>query len=99
VIYSKKDEIDREIPLFAVKNRTAIVTDNLSFLDHPSFVLVEGGEGMLEALKEKMDWLLIYQTPKLSTNQLSYNIDMNLAFLHQSKKDVDLLVWSRRIGY
>jgi len=99
VIYSKKDEIDREIPLFAVKNRTATVTDNLSFLDNPSFVLVEGGEGMLDALKEKIDWLLIYQTPKLSTNQLSYNIDMNLAFLHQDKKDVDLLVWSRRIGH
>ncbi|AKF24329.1 riboflavin biosynthesis protein RibG [Sulfurovum lithotrophicum] len=99
MIYSKKDDIDRQMPLFTIKNRTVTVTDNLNFLEKPSFVLVEGGEGMLNALKEKIDWMLIYQTPKLSTNQLSYNIDMNLAFLHQDKKDVDLLLWSRRIGH
>ena len=99
VIYSKKDDADRKIPLFAVKNRTVTVTDQLNFMETPSFVLVEGGEGMLKALKEKIDWMLIYQTPKLSTNQLSYNIDMNLQFLHQAKKDVDLIIWSRQVGH
>ena len=61
--------------------------------------MVEGGEGMLNALKEKIDWMLIYQTPKLSTHHLSYNTNMNLKFLHQEKKDVDLMIWSRQIGH
>ena len=98
-IYSKEDNFDREIPLFSIKNRNVEIVDQLDFLDRPSFVMVEGGEGMLNALKEKIDWMLIYQTPKLSTNNLTYNTTMNLQFLHQAKKDVDLMIWSRQIGY
>jgi len=98
-IYTREDDLDREIALFNVKERRVEIVHDLGFLVKPSFVLVEGGEGMLEALQQKIDWMLIYQTPKLSTNQLSYNIDMNLAFLHQMKNDVDLLLWSRRIGH
>jgi len=99
VIYSREDGLDREIPLFGVADREVRVSDSLEFLEKPSFVLVEGGAGMLEALQERLDWMLIYQTPKLSANQLSYNTPMNLEFLHQSKKDVDLILWSRRSGH
>jgi len=99
IIYSKEDNFDREIPLFKVENREVEVMDNLDFLDKPSFILVEGGEGMLKALQKKIDWMLIYQIPKLSTHQLSYNTTMNLAFLHTAKKDIDLMIWSRQIGH
>ncbi len=98
-IYTKKDNFDRDIPLFGIENRHVELVNRLDFLDNPSFVLVEGGEGMLEALQEKLDWMLIYQTPKLSTNNLTYNTTMNLHFLHQSKKDIDLMIWSKQIGH
>jgi len=98
-IYSKVDNFDREIPLFRIENRDVDVVNNLDFLEKPSFVLVEGGEGMLEALKEKIDWMLIYQTPKLSANTLTYNTTMNLQFLHQRKSDVDMMIWSKQIGH
>jgi len=96
VIYSHTDTFDRTIPLFGVPHRRVEVTKCLAFLDTPSLVMVEGGEGMLQALSEKIDWLLLYQTPKLSTNNLTYNIAMNLHFLHQERKDVDLMIWSRK---
>jgi len=98
-IYSKEDNFDRDIPLFSIEKREIEIVDQLDFLERPSFVLVEGGEGMLKALTEKLDWMLIYQTPKLSTNNLTYNIDMNLSFLHQAQKDVDLMIWSRQVGH
>lgn len=98
-IYSKENNIDREIPLFSVEDREVNISKDLAFLEKPSFVLVEGGEGMLNALKERIDWLLIYQTPKLSTNNLTYNTTMHLEFLHQDKVDVDLRIWSRQIGH
>ena len=98
-IYAKEDNFDREIPLFGIQNREVEIVQHLDFLDRPSFVLVEGGEGMLNALKEKIDWMLVYQTPKFSDNNLTYNTTMNLKFLHQEKKDVDLMIWSRQIGY
>ncbi|MEA2047258.1 MAG: bifunctional diaminohydroxyphosphoribosylaminopyrimidine deaminase/5-amino-6-(5-phosphoribosylamino)uracil reductase RibD [Campylobacterota bacterium] len=99
VIYSKKDDLDRNIPLFHIPDRDVRIEENLDFLAHPSFVIVEGGEGMLNALKEKIDWVLLYQTPKLSTHHLSYNTTMNLEFLHFDQKDVDVLIWSKQIGH
>lgn len=99
MIYSKKGNFDREIPLFNVAGRDVRISDDLTFLERPSFVMAEGGEGMLEALKERIDWLLIYQTPKLSANSLTYNIEMNLQFLHQTKKGVDMMIWSKNVGY
>jgi diaminohydroxyphosphoribosylaminopyrimidine deaminase/5-amino-6-(5-phosphoribosylamino)uracil reductase len=98
-IYSSQRYFDENIPLFSVPERSATVTNGLGFLQKPSFILVEGGEGMLKALREKIDWLLLYQTPKLSTNDLSYNIDMNLAFLHQAESGVDIRIWSKNIGH
>jgi len=94
-IYSKEDNFDREIPLFNISNREVKVVDNLEFLDTPSFVIAEGGEGMLNTLKDKIDWILIYQTPKLSNGNITYNSDIDLEFLHQESKGVDLMMWSR----
>ncbi len=99
LIYSHENHFDNKIPLFEIPDREVAITKNLDFLEKPSFVLVEGGEGMLNALKEKIDWMLIYQTPKLSTNTLTYNTTMNLHFLHQAKKDVDMMIWSKNLGY
>ncbi|UPT77211.1 bifunctional diaminohydroxyphosphoribosylaminopyrimidine deaminase/5-amino-6-(5-phosphoribosylamino)uracil reductase RibD [Sulfurovum sp. XGS-02] len=98
-IYAKEDNFDREIPLFSVEKRSVEIINRLDFLERPSFVLVEGGEGMLKAIHEKIDWMLIYQTPKLSTNNLTYNTTMNLHFLHQDKKEKDLMIWSKHIGH
>jgi len=99
MIYTKEDNFDRDIPLFNVENREVTIGDDIDFLNKPSFVMVEGGEGMLNALQDKIDWMLIYQTPKFSTNNLTYNTTMNLEFLHQAKKDVDLAIWSKQIGH
>jgi len=98
VIYAKEDNFDRDIPLFGIENREVNIKSDLDFLNIPSFVMIEGGEGMLNALKNKIDWMLIYQTPKLSTNNLTYSATMNLQFLHQRKIDVDLMIWSKYIG-
>ena len=96
VIYSKRDDFERTIPLFGVEGREVEVCQNLDF-SKPSFILVEGAEGMLNALKDRIDWLLQYQTPKLSSNPLSYNVDIDLYFLHQESKDVDVMLWSRLV--
>ena len=98
-IYSHEKTFDDTIPLFSVSHREVVVADRLDFLKQPSFVLVEGGEGMLKALSDRIDWMLIYQTPKLSTNDLSYNIEMNLAFLYQARMGRDIMIWSRDIGH
>ncbi|MEA3492403.1 MAG: bifunctional diaminohydroxyphosphoribosylaminopyrimidine deaminase/5-amino-6-(5-phosphoribosylamino)uracil reductase RibD [Campylobacterota bacterium] len=95
VIYSRQDNFDRDIPLFGIEGRKVQVSNNLNLLDRPSFVIVEGGEGMLRVLDERIDWYLTYQTPKLSTHNLSYSIDKTLHFLHTHRKGVDIMIWSK----
>jgi diaminohydroxyphosphoribosylaminopyrimidine deaminase/5-amino-6-(5-phosphoribosylamino)uracil reductase len=95
-IYSKKDDLDRTIPLFSVEGRDVQVTNKLNF-DKPSFILVEGGNGMINAIKKNIDWLLQYQTPNLSTSSLNYYIDLELSFIFQDKISIDLLLWSKII--
>ena len=94
-IYSKSDNFDRDIPLFGVEGREVEVTNRLENFDKPSFILIEGGGGIIDALKEKIDWLLQYQTPKLSSHNSSYGVDLNLKFLHQQRIGVDLMLWNR----
>jgi len=94
VIYSKSDNFDRDIPLFGVEGREVEVTDRLEGFDRPSFVLIEGGEGMINALRDRVDWLLQYQTPKLSSHDSSYSVDLDLEFLHIDRRGGDLLLWS-----
>jgi len=98
VIYSKKRDFNKDIPLFSVLDREVEILDNLNFLNKKGFYLVEGGEGMLNALKNRIDWMLIFQTPKLTSGQLSYNISSNLQFLHIDRNKKDILIWSRFIG-
>jgi diaminohydroxyphosphoribosylaminopyrimidine deaminase/5-amino-6-(5-phosphoribosylamino)uracil reductase len=98
-IYSKDDNFDRDIPLFGVANRRVDIGDDLSFLQKPSLVLVEGGNGMINALQKYIDWFIFYTTPKLSCNNLTYNTKIDLEFLHFERLDVDILIWSKKSGH
>ncbi|RLA76901.1 MAG: bifunctional diaminohydroxyphosphoribosylaminopyrimidine deaminase/5-amino-6-(5-phosphoribosylamino)uracil reductase RibD [Epsilonproteobacteria bacterium] len=94
-IYSQQKQFDQTIPLFGIEGREVLYTDDLTFLEKPSFVLIEGGEGTLQALSKQIDWYLFYQTPKLSSDNLTYNIDKDLTFLHSDKKGIDMMIWSK----
>ena len=97
VIYSKEKSFDLDIPLFSVSNRDVEIVDNLDFLNRPSFVLVEGGAGMLNSLKGHIDWTLTYVTPEMSQQDFMYSSDIKLEFCYQDRNSKDLIVWSRKI--
>jgi len=94
-ILSQRQDFDRSIPLFSIPNREVKINSSLKDLKTPSFILIEGGEGLLNLLKTKLDWLLLYQTPKLSAHNSNYSVDLNLEFLHQNRVGRDLRIWSR----
>ncbi len=98
LIFSKEKGFDKTIPLFSVPNRSVEISDGLDFISQKGFYLVEGGEGMLNVLKKYIDWMLIYQAPKLTSKQLSYNVNSSLQFLHIGKNSKDILIWSRFLG-
>ncbi len=98
-IYTKDESsINKSSLMFNVVNRNIVMGDNLDFLHIPSFVLIEGGIGMLEALKNKIDWVLFYSAPVIRGSGISATRQSSFKFLHCKKTENDLIIWSRFDG-
>jgi diaminohydroxyphosphoribosylaminopyrimidine deaminase/5-amino-6-(5-phosphoribosylamino)uracil reductase len=98
-IYTKDESgIDKSSIIFNVPNRNIEIGDNLDFLDKPSFVLVEGGIAMLEALKDKIDWVLFYSAPVIRGGGVFATFESSLKFLHCKRTEKDLIIWSKFNG-
>lgn len=94
LIYSKKDGFDKNIPLFNVKSRKVKISDNFDIIQDYKFIMIEGGEGMLNATKNLVDWYLFFISPNLKSGK-NYSFKKSLKILHQNRIDTDLMVWSK----
>jgi diaminohydroxyphosphoribosylaminopyrimidine deaminase/5-amino-6-(5-phosphoribosylamino)uracil reductase len=61
LILSKRDDFDRTIPLFSVKNRKVFISDSLDMLKNYNFIMIEGGENLYNFLKDKIDAIMIFR--------------------------------------
>lgn len=93
LILSREKDFDRTIPLFKISNRKVIISDNIDLIDSYKYVLVEGGDNLYNLLKEKIDWNLIYQSPKSNNGAKVETIDIE--FLHWENSGKDLKIWGR----
>ena len=94
LIYSKKLHFDETIPLFSVKDREVYIEDSFKRLEEYRFIMIEGGEGMLQATRRLVDWYLIFVAPK-SVDGANYRFNKKMEFLHQRNLEGDLVIWSR----
>ncbi|MRI83316.1 MAG: bifunctional diaminohydroxyphosphoribosylaminopyrimidine deaminase/5-amino-6-(5-phosphoribosylamino)uracil reductase RibD [Nitratiruptor sp.] len=96
LIYSKssKKRFNPKIPLFHVAGRTVYIEDRLDRIWEHRFVMIEGGEGMLEATRGIVDWYMWFIAPTLHRDQ-NYQLDKRLTFLKSRPIERDLLIWSR----
>lgn len=98
-IYTRDESsINKSSLMFNVANRNIVIGDDLDFLHIPSFVLVEGGISMLEALKDKIDWVLFYSAPVVRGSGILATKESSLKFLNCKKTENDLIIWSRFDG-
>lgn len=93
LIISKEKEFDRSIPLFGVDGREVAVTDSFERLNSCGFAMIEGGYGMLESVKNRVDWYVFFVSSKLNGD--GGRADMNLEFLHHGSSGTDVMIWAR----
>ncbi len=93
LIYSKKRNFDRRIPLFGVEKREVFIEDSFERIKDYRYVMIEGGEGMLKATRALADWYLFFVNPSLFSQE-NYKIDKKLTLLHMRKIDKDIMIWS-----
>ena len=63
LIYSHHNDFDRTIPLFDIPHRCVTVASDLVRVNGYTMVMVEGGQGLLDALSNEIKWYLIFESP------------------------------------
>ncbi len=93
LIYSKKKDFDKDIPLFGVKNRKVYIESSFERLKEYRYIMIEGGEGMLKATSQLANWYLFFIAPKLKEG-LGYSLNRELKILNRRNIGKDLVIWS-----
>ena len=92
LIYSRREEFDRTIPLFNVKGRKVHISNSLNLLKNYKNIMIEGGEGMLKATKDIVDLYAIFRSPNLKIGKAP-QVNINLECISTTNRDV--LSWYR----
>lgn len=96
LIYSKKDDFDKEIPLFNIENREVFIENTLDRLKNYKFIMIEGGEGMLKATLPIVDDILLFISPNFKEGK-AINLNLKLKSINQDKIDCDTIEWFKKI--
>ena len=97
LIYSKSKEFDKSIPLFNIPNRKVFIENNFDKVKDYKFVMIEGGEGMLQVCKHFVQHYLIYKSPH-DKNGKQIELTLDLKELFSSKIDEDTYTWYSNSG-
>ncbi len=92
LIYSRKEDFDKDIPLFRVKNREVFISDNFEILKRYKNIMIEGGRGMLEATKEMVDMYAVFHSPNFKVGQ-NPKLKLDLKYLFCNNQTKDRLCW------
>jgi diaminohydroxyphosphoribosylaminopyrimidine deaminase/5-amino-6-(5-phosphoribosylamino)uracil reductase len=63
-IYSNQTSFDETIPLFRIKEREVMISNNLSKIEKDNFIMIEGGYSLLRNIKDEIDCLMLFISHK-----------------------------------
>ena len=65
LILSRETDFDKTIPLFKVKNRKVIISDDFDeVVKNYNYIMIEGGERFYKLLEDRLDAIMIFQSNK-----------------------------------
>ena len=93
LIYSKREDFDKNIPLFSVPNRKVYISDKLDILNNYKFIMIEGGENLYKKLKNIVDWKVFMINPSFKDN-INFRLDDKLEVLY-TKFNQDFTIFTK----
>ncbi|QFR49536.1 bifunctional diaminohydroxyphosphoribosylaminopyrimidine deaminase/5-amino-6-(5-phosphoribosylamino)uracil reductase RibD [Sulfurimonas lithotrophica] len=93
LIYSRKSEFDKTIPLFKVEGRKVIISDNLDIIQKYKNIMIEGGANMFEATRDIVDRYLCYIAPKVGGSKVFNTNIEEFEILNILQDDKDIIMW------
>lgn len=92
LIYSKQKTFDQTIPLFNVKDRSVLIDHDFKKINDYEMVMVEGGQGMLDALSKEIAWYLIFESPHVKEGK-SICLPKGMEKIFSQKVGEDTMSW------
>jgi diaminohydroxyphosphoribosylaminopyrimidine deaminase/5-amino-6-(5-phosphoribosylamino)uracil reductase len=96
LIYSKKDNFDKDIPLFKVKERKVFIEKSFDIVKNYRFVMIEGGEGMFKETADLVDSYLIFTSPNFKVGK-TIQLDLKLKILKKYQNKLDTIEWFKKL--
>lgn len=96
LIYSSQKVFDRSIPLFDVQERTVYVENSLERMKEYKNILIEGGPGMFEAVKNEADCYLCFVAPKSGGTIPFTKSRIDFETLHLDRIGDDAVMWLKK---
>jgi len=93
LILSRRDDFDRRIPLFGVPGRKVMIADDLKVMDTYRNILIEGGPGMFDALKNACDMFLCFVAPHSGGTIRFLNATQHFEIKYLSRSGNDIKQW------
>ncbi len=93
LIYSRHDDFDRTIPLFSVAGRKVMIASRFDAIGAYRNILIEGGPGMFEAVKELCDMYLCFVAPSSGGTIRFLNQTHRFEIKHLSRCGSDAMQW------
>ncbi|MFV0481729.1 MAG: bifunctional diaminohydroxyphosphoribosylaminopyrimidine deaminase/5-amino-6-(5-phosphoribosylamino)uracil reductase RibD [Campylobacteraceae bacterium] len=98
LIFTCKDNFDIKIPLFSVKNRKVLTSNNLNFPNEYKNIMVEGGANLLNSIKDKVDWFLIFHNSSFSSKGSKFlQTELNLELLYLGRIENEYFGWYKKV--
>lgn len=94
LIYSQKQNFNPNLALFKIPARKVQISANLAQIKEKNFVMIEGVDNLLKALKNDIHWLLIYQNKSFMQGN-NFDLELSLDILHQSDLGDDCALWCK----
>jgi len=96
LIYSKNKDFDETIPLFSIKNRKVIISDNFDEVNNYKNIMIEGSLQMYEITKNITDYHLCYIAPKFGGVSKFENNEDKFKILNVQTELQDIIMWIKR---
>lgn len=94
LIYSKQKNFNKNSEFFKIPNRKVTISDDLACIKNENFVMIEGVDSLLNALKNDIHWLLIYQNNAFMKGQ-KLDLGLKLEIMHKSDLGDDCALWCK----
>lgn len=96
LIVSKSDDFDKTIPLFSVKNRDVVISDNFDILKNYKNIMIEGGGGMFEYSKDVVNYHLTFISPLIGGDDGFTCSSEKFKILNLDQDEQDIIMWMKR---